>query len=283
MPLRLNPAGLRTVLACGVIAGIGGCAAAPTPTPREIIAARADAPITAGPRLTGAASQGGMGYWSDPQYIAAVAADDAVIVDADEDGNDLHPGRFFIGVRAGVNAGDGEPANDMPNFGVYGRYRLSGPWLIGVAVDSSTFDFEQPGNLIDVNPVGVVDAEITATSVTAWGEYEFEPIGEDGFLRRLRPFVGAGVGFASLDDDDLSGATEGGGAYAFDISGGTEIIPGAVAGLRYDITRNVVVELGARVDYHLTELEITDNLSGNSAEVDDYVTYGGYLGLQFRW
>ena len=283
MPAGRLRAGLAIVLAATVAAtvvtGIGGCAAA-GPTARDVIASKADASIAAEPIIPVhvAVAAGGMRYWADPHYLAAAQADDAVVT------HDQHYlGRFFIGVRTGVNAGSGEPANDIPTYGAYARYRLSGPWLIGLALDQATFDFEQPGNLIDINPVGVVDAEIESTGVTVWGEYEFKPIGDEGFLRRLRPFAGAGVGFASLSDDDKSGATEGGGTYAFDISGGSEIVPGGIAGLRYDITRNVLVEIGAHVDYHLTELEITDNVSGNSAQVDDYFTYGAYVGLQFRW
>jgi hypothetical protein len=207
---------------------------------------------------------------------AAPFADDAL------PGDPLYPGRWFIGARGGANAGSGEPANDIPAYGLFARYRLRGPWLVGLALDQSNFDFEQPGNLIDVNPVGVVDASIDSTSVTAWGEYEFRRLGDDGFARRVRPFVGAGVGVAFLGDDDLSGATETGGAYDLDVRGGLEIIPGLLAGLRIDITRNLVFEIGARYDFHLTDLSVRDNVSGNSADVDDYSTYGGYVGLQLR-
>ena len=201
----------------------------------------------------------------------------------DGGGSSEHPGQFFIGARAGVNAGTGEPANDMPFWGVYGRYRVNGPWLVGLAVDQGMFDFEQPGNLIEVNPVGVVDAEIDSTTVTLWGEYEFQPLADDGFARGIRPFAGVGVGVGFLGDDHLSGPTEGGGTFAFDAKGGTEIIPGVVIGLRFEVHENFLIELGARADYHLTELEITDTVSGASADVDDYETYGGYVGFQFRW
>ena len=208
---------------------------------------------------------------------AAAFRDPPPAANADED----YPGRFFLGLRGGVNAGSGEPANDIPTYGVYGRYRVRGPFLVGLAVDQINFDFEQPGNLIDVDPVGVVDANIDGTVVTAWGEYEFK-LSDDDFLRRLRPFVGAGVGVGFLSDDDVAGPTEGGGTFAFDISGGTELIPGVIGGVRFDITRNVLIELGARFDYHITELEITDTVTGRSETADDYETFGGYIGLLFR-
>ena len=32
--------------------------------------------------------------------------------------------RFQVGVRPGIIGSDGEPSNDMPMGGVYGRYRL---------------------------------------------------------------------------------------------------------------------------------------------------------------
>src|SRR5687767_6466973 len=236
--------------------------------------------------VTGYGCAGGVDLPTSEIYQAIRASEQPTTFAMMQDGGSstaAHPGQFFIGVRGGVNAGSGEPTNDMPFWGVYGRYRVRGPWLAGLAVESSTFDFEQPGNLIDVNPVGVVDAELDSTTVTLWGEYEFQPLADDGFARGIRPFAGVGVGFGFVGDDDVSGPTEGGGSFAFDVEGGTEIIPGLVVGLRFDVHENFVIELGARADYHLTEMKIADTVSGSSADVDDYETYGGYVGFQFRW
>ena len=217
----------------------------------------------------------------ESQPVAFTSQDDAAGDPVARESDSIHPGRFFVGPRAGINAGNGDPTNDMPYWGGYGRYRVRGPWLVGLAIDQATFDFEEPANKIDVVPDGVVDTTHDATIVTAWGEYEFQ-IADDGFASRLRPFIGLGLGVGVVSDESVSGDTAGGGTFDIESNGGTEIIPGGLAGIRFDITRNVLIELGARADYHVTSLEVRDNISGNSADVDDYPTFGAYLGLQIR-
>jgi opacity protein-like surface antigen len=124
---------------------------------------------------------------------------------------------------------------------------------------------------------------VESVGLSVWGEYEFQSLGESGFGSRVRPFIGAGVGVGFLSGDDVAGVTTGGGAYDLELEGDTELIPGAVAGVRIDLNDHLILELGARYDYHITDLEVTDNVTGRSEDVDDYDTFGGYVGLQFRW
>ena len=42
---------------------------------------------------------------------------------------------FEVGVRLGISAADGEPANDIPWGGLYGRYRLNESWLVVLSLD----------------------------------------------------------------------------------------------------------------------------------------------------
>ena len=220
---------------------------------------------------------GGSPYSDEARYLVAMQA-------TAEPSPAPHPGTFFLGVRGNINAGEGDPANDMPGFGVYGRYRFNdGPWLAGLAVDTSTFDVERPGEMIEITTATVTDAQLDSTTVTLWGEYELEPLAEDGFFRGVRPYVGAGVGIASVGDDTVAGPTAAGGTFNFEVEGGTEIVPGLLAGLRFDVGRHAVIDLGVRVDYHFTEMEVTDTITGARTDVDDYPTYGAYLGFQLRW
>ena len=122
-----------------------------------------------------------------------------------------------------------EPMNDMPGFGVYRRYRFNhGPRLASLAIDTSTFDVERPGEMIDILTAALTDAQVDTTTVTLWGEYECEPLADDGFFRGVRPYVDAGVGIASVGDDEVTGPTAAGGTFNFEVDGGTEIVPGVL-------------------------------------------------------
>ena len=41
---------------------------------------------------------------------------------------DLNDQKFAVGFRSGVFLADGEPSNDLPMFGIYGRYNWSEKW-----------------------------------------------------------------------------------------------------------------------------------------------------------
>ena len=56
--------------------------------------------------------------------------------------------KLQIGGRFGIFVADGEPANDMMMYGVYGRYRLHPSWHWGFGVDFFSFDFERPYRIL---------------------------------------------------------------------------------------------------------------------------------------
>ena len=111
---------------------------------------------------------------------------------------------------------------------------------------------------------------------------EFHALADSGFGGRFRPFVGAGLGVGFLDGDDVTGATTGGGVYDIE-EGDTELIPGVMAGVRIDVHEPLVLELGTRFDYHITDLSVTDKVTGQDEDVDDNSTFVGYVGFQVRW
>jgi len=59
-------------------------------------------------------------------------------------GKDLDNYNYQVGVRGGMTLANGEPANDLITYGIYGRYNLNDRWNIGLSVDSLTGDFEEP-------------------------------------------------------------------------------------------------------------------------------------------
>ena len=70
----------------------------------------------------------------------------------------------------GVSVADGEPANDIPGFGVQLRYALSDQWSVGAGLGRTEYDFETPASILGIaqDPsMEPVDALATATTFRA--------------------------------------------------------------------------------------------------------------------
>ena len=50
--------------------------------------------------------------------------------------------RWDIGIRAMMLSAGGEPTNDQTGGGIFGRYRFNEKWLVGLAVDELSGDFD---------------------------------------------------------------------------------------------------------------------------------------------
>jgi opacity protein-like surface antigen len=188
---------------------------------------------------------------------------------------DLNDQKFQIGVRGGVFLGDGKPANDFPMFGIYGRYNWSKEWHLGLSLDYLSGDFERPYKLLGINSPTELDASMTNTIITLWGEREFSLKSQ-----KLRPYIAGGIGIGLVDVDDVG---ESGGQFNIETDAGTEFIPALAVGLRYLFGERWEAEIAGRYSYHLADWEVKDTISGISDSVDNYSTYGFYLGLGFRF
>lgn len=189
--------------------------------------------------------------------------------------------RFDLGVRGIITAADGEPANDIPGFGVFGHYNFSDRWSLGLAVDQTEYDFEEPARIVglrqdqDLDPIDVV-AE--ATVLSAWLQRNF---GQPG--GRTTWFLGAGLGFATIDVPDAAGPLEGPGTFNIQTDADSEIIASLLAGFHRRLGNRLFLEFALRADQHFADWKLTDRVSGRTGSVDDYLAYGGYLGLGFRF
>ena len=188
--------------------------------------------------------------------------------------------RFDLGVRGIITAADGEPANDIPGFGVFGHYRFNDRWSLGVAVDQTEYDFEQPARILgleqdpDLPPIDVV-AE--ATVVSAWLQRNHARGG------RTTWFWGAGLGFASVDVPDARGPLAGPGTFDIQTEADTEIIASLLAGVQWRLGGRWFLEFALRGDQHFADWQLMDRNSGRTATIDDYFAYGGHLGIGFRF
>lgn len=186
--------------------------------------------------------------------------------------------KLKIGARAGIYLADGEPANDMIFYGVYGSYLFAPNWYLGVGADFLEFDFEQPYKMLKINSDLVNDASASNTIISAWIEREY---GQDS--QAWKPFALAGIGFGITDVDDVQGDVPGGGTYDITTDGGTEVIPFIGAGLRNRFNKSFEAEFAVRAQYHIGGWDVKDRISGLKASVDDYFAYGAYAGLIFRF
>lgn len=189
--------------------------------------------------------------------------------------------RFQAGLVAGVSVADGEPANDIPGFGVQFRYALSDQWSIGGILAHTEYDFETPASIVGIvqDPsMEPVDALATATSVAAWAERTFIP--DSGATTW---FVGFGLGAASVDVPDVNGPTASGGQFDIHTEVGTEILLTGLAGVRRTLGKNWYTEFRVHATQHFADWQVEDRISGAGGSIDDYLSLGGQLAIGIRW
>ena len=180
-----------------------------------------------------------------------------------------------------IDAADGTPANDIPGAGVLGRYTLNDRWAIGVAVNRTEYDYEQPAAIVGIvqDPtVEVIDALAEATTVRAWIERSLTDAG-----RPTRFFVGAGVGAAFTDVPDVTGPRADGGTFDIETEVDTEIIATVTGGVRRMFGERWSGEVAVRAEQHFADWRSTDRVSGAQGSIDDYLTWGIQFTLAYRW
>lgn len=191
--------------------------------------------------------------------------------------------RFDLGLRAVLTGGSGEPANDVPGGGAFGRWRLNDRWSLGLALDQASFDVEEPAGILGLpqlpeDQLSPIDVKADATTVSAWAQRDY---GRGG--GRASWFLGLGLGISTLDVPDASGPLRGGGTFDIRTEADTELLASASAGWRRELGRRWMIELAARVDQHFADWTMTDRVSGRTATIDDWLAWGGHFGIGARF
>ena len=187
--------------------------------------------------------------------------------------------RFHVAARGSITVADGEPANDIPGYGVFARMQVAPGWRVGLALDATEYDFEQPAKVIGIvqDPsLEPIDALAEANTLGAGLERSIE-------RGRVDWFFGAGVGAASVDVPDVAGARGDGGSFDIHTEVDTEIIVSAIAGVRGRLGSRAFVEFALRADQHFASWRITDRISGAQGTIGDYFAYGGFIAVGVRW
>ena len=189
--------------------------------------------------------------------------------------------KFEIGLRANVLLGDGVPANDILGLGVIGRYRLNDGWFIGAGVDIYEFDYERPWRILGLEQDPDVDtidalADSTVFSGSIGRLYNETDYGFDWFWT-------LGLGFASVDIEDVDGPTDAGGTFDITFDAASEIHLMASLGSSYNFSEKWSTSFAARVEHHFMDVLITDRVSGNTSKIDSQSPIGAYLSLNYRF
>ena len=186
-----------------------------------------------------------------------------------------------FGLRANVLVGSGKPANDILGAGLIGRRNRDDGWFYGGSIDTYVYDFERPASYVglmqDPN-VDVIDADGSNTVIAGFLGREYDA--EDGGFRWFWT-AGLGVGFA--DVDDVSGPTDTGGTFDLTFTVDTEIHVMGTLGTTYDFSPKWSATLAGRLEHHFMGIEITDQVTGNTASIDSQTVMGAYLSLNYRF
>lgn len=213
--------------------------------------------------------------------LNSVAAATVLLLFASTGISSAQTDRFDVGLRGVLMVADGEPANDIPGFGLFGHYRLSDRWTLGFAVDQAEYDFETPAKLIGIEQdpdEAPVDVVADSTTFSVWGERTFRASGS-----RNTWFLSAGIGAATIDVPVASGPRSDGGTFEIQTEVSTELVASLGAGWRRDVGQHWLVEFALRADQHFADWKLTDERSGASGSVSDYLALGGHLGVGFRF
>ena len=189
--------------------------------------------------------------------------------------------RFSLGLRGVITAADGEPANDIPGAGVFAQYALNAQWMLGAAVDLTSFDVERPAKLVGIEQdptVEAIDAKAEGTTLSFWIERLFNDP-----QSRVVWYAGVGLGAASIDVPDAQGPRADGGRFDIHTEADDELIASLTAGLRLDFGAGWFAEFALRADQHFADWRMTDSVTGLQHTVGDYFAWGGHVGLGVRW
>jgi len=186
-----------------------------------------------------------------------------------------------FGVRANVLVGSGKPANDILGAGLIAfRYRDDG-WFYGGSIDNYAYDFERPASYVGLaqdSNVDVIDADGSNTVIAGFLGREYDA--DDGGFRW---FWTAGIGLGFADVDDVSGPTDTGGTFDLTFKVDTEVHVMGTLGAGYDFSPKWSTTLSTRLEHHFMSIQITDQVTGNTASIDSQTVMGAYLSLNYRF
>lgn len=183
-----------------------------------------------------------------------------------------------FGARYNVLASDAPPANDMHGYGLTLRRVGAKGWRYGAGLELYEYDYEEPYKVLGIErPEGIepIDGSNESTVVSAWIEKEV------GQPRGWRWFWSAGVGFAFLTVDTVTGPTASGGQFDIRTDAQDELQLMASLGVRRRFGTRWNFEAALLGQHHFTDYALRDTISGASGSIGSQTPIGISFGFFF--
>lgn len=204
--------------------------------------------------------------------LALIALFAATTAPADE--------RFAVGGRLDIMVGNGEPANDVPSYGIFATYAASDAWKFGILLQHSDWDFEGPAAILGIQQsptVETIDSKASQEALSAWAE---SPFGHPG---GWTAFWQLGAGAASIDVPNASGPTASGGQFNIQIDAATTPFVFGVVGLRRELGPHWRLDGALRLEYLFADYTLRDTVSGQTASIGSYTQYGAFFAFAYAF
>jgi hypothetical protein len=188
--------------------------------------------------------------------------------------------QFEVGLRGLVLLSQGEPSNDMGGGGLVVGWHWKDDWHFGVAIDDMTFDYERPQNELNIaqDPVlKAIDGSNSFSRLSGWMERRYDNGGDWDW------FWGAGLGYASVTADIVTGPTAAGGTFNILSDASDEIHLMGRAGLRRDIGERWAFTGTFHLEHHLTDYKIRDTVSGATGTIGAHTPVGFSATISYRF
>lgn len=186
--------------------------------------------------------------------------------------------------RAIILAGNAPPANDMPGAGLIVRRTWNDGWVVGVGLEQYSFDHEEPYKSVGIGldpsfPEDAIDGTTDSTVVSAWIERRYDGASTGGWSW----FWTAGLGYAFISTEDVTGPAAGGGTFDITTQASDELHVLTSGGARYSFARGWFLEAALHGQYQFTDYDVMDRVSGNTAEIDAQTLFGASFAVGYRF
>lgn len=186
-------------------------------------------------------------------------------------------GDYDLGLYASIVGADGEPSNDILGFGLFATRQLNDNWFIDLEfILSQEADFERPWKVTGLqqdDSVDTIDAKYSSETLMIHAGKKAP------FTASSDWYWSAGIGFNSVDVDDVSGPLQGGGNFALVTQADTETIIGVKLGVIHHLSNQWALHYSLRLDQHLADWSVKDSNSSASGAIANYLTYGLNIGI----
>lgn len=185
-----------------------------------------------------------------------------------------------VGFRPVLLLSQGEPSNDMLGGGIVGTWRWKYEWFFGIGLDRVSFDYERPQNILGIRQdpdVKTIDGSNSFTRLSGWIERRYDRGETWGW------FWNAGLGFASVDEDIVSGTTALGGTFNIITDASSEVHLMGSAGLRRSLGKNWTSAVSFHVEHHQTDYKLRDTVSGATGKIGSHTPVGVSATFSYRF